>query len=176
MTNATNEQRAWIQRVLGLSFAAMGTDEDETEDFEIEDHEIEDISTEPEKPQLLSIPKQPLLPIWVAAKVDLDGDIDKLQRALREDGDEGLLQIAEYGLHKVTEGNSVKLMVALRDADSAKNEKAIAKVYDAIQAFRAFLTNSESVDIIEDNPVDVYVPVRAKLGAALDQLARTIEA
>src|SRR5271166_1512601 len=124
MSNATDEQRAWMQRVFALDLGVEVDEEpDEGPEVETEEYEIEDVSVGPQKPPPLSVPKQTLLPIWVAAKEDLDGDIDKLQRALREDGDEGLLQIAEYGLHKVTEGNSVTLMAALRDADSAKNEK-----------------------------------------------------
>jgi len=153
---AKPEQIQWMERVFGVSFGTDTPDEDE------------------DRPPL-SAPSRPLLPIWVAAKEALDSDIDKLQRALREDGDEGLLQIAEYGLHKVTNGQSVKLMAALREADSAKTDKAVTAAYDAVQSFRNFLASSPGVDVIEDNPLDVNVPVRAKLGAALDQLARAMQ-
>jgi hypothetical protein len=163
MAGPTDEQRAWVQRVLGIGFDAE------------DDEDLADIAEDTQTPPL-AIPGQPLMPLWVAAKEDLDGDIDTLQRALRADGDEGLLQIAEYGLHRVTEGNSVKLMAALRDADSLKTEDAVATAYDAVRAFQTFLAASPGVDIIEDNPVDVNVPVRAKLGAALDQLARAMQA
>jgi hypothetical protein len=153
---AKSEQIQWIERILGISLGTDTADEDE------------------DRPPL-SVPNQPLLPIWVAAKEDLDSDINKLQRALRQDGDEGLLQIAEYGLHKVTQGQSVRLIAALREADSAKTGEAVTTAYDAVQSFRNFLASSPGVDVIEDNPLDVNVPVRAKLGAALDQLARAMQ-
>lgn len=171
MAGGTDEQRIWVAHVLDIDF---GDDDGiEPEDEEMEAEEFEEISSGPDKPAL-SVPRTPLLPIWIEAKEDLDTDIDTLQRKLRADGDEGLLRIAEYGLHKVTEGNSVRLMAALRDADSAKSPEAVAKAYDAVQAFRTFLT-TPGVDVIEDNPVDVDVPVRRKLGKALDQLTSAMQ-
>jgi hypothetical protein len=180
MAGGTDEQREWVRRVLGIDFGIEAeededdTDEPDLADDDFEAEELEEVSVGPHKPSL-SVPKQSLLPIWIAAKEDLDGDIDKLQRALRDDGDEGLLRIAEYGLHKVTDVNSVRLMVALREADSVKSSEAVAKAYDAVQAFRSFLASSSGVEIIEDNPVDVDVPVRKKLGTALEQLAGAME-
>ena len=117
----------------------------------------------------------PVLPIWTDAKEDLDADIEKLQQALKASGDEDLRDIAEFGLHGVTRNQSVRLVAALRDADSAKSGEAIAKAYDAAKSFLDFLAASPGVDVIEQNPLGIPVPMRAKLGAALNQIMHTLE-
>ncbi len=177
MADAADERRDWVRRVLGVALGDDSASETDAlddlgldDDDEVEAEELEDIGATPEPPRL-RVPTQPLLPIWIAKKEELDGDIDRLQRALRDDGDEGLLRISEYGLYKVTEGNSVRLMAALREADAAKSNEAVAKAYAAVAAFRTFLASSPGVDIIENNPVDVPVPVRETLHAALDELS-----
>ena len=141
------DQRDWVQRVLDVSVGIGAAAKG---------------------------PSVPLLPIWVDAKEELDGDIDKLQRALRDDGDEELSAIADYGLHGVTNGQSVRLMAALRDADSQKSNEALATAADAVQAFRDFLGASPGISVIEENPFDLKVPVRAKLGGALDEISKAM--
>ncbi|MDE2005734.1 MAG: hypothetical protein KGI51_04135 [Rhodospirillales bacterium] len=177
MADEADVRREWVRRVLGVTFdVEPGSEADGLDDLglddddEVEAEELEDISATPAPPRL-RIPTRPLLPIWISKKEELDGAIDRLQRALRDDGDEGLLRIAEYGLYKVTEGNSVRLMAALREADTAKSTEAVAKANAAVAAFRSFLASSPGVDIIENNPVDVAVPVRKTLGEALDELS-----
>lgn len=180
MADAADDRRDWVRRVLGVTLGdASGAETDVIEelglddDDEVEAEELEAISGTPEPPRL-RVPTQKLLPIWIAKKEELDGAIDRLQRALRDDGDEGLLRIAEYGLYKVTEGNSVRLMAALREVDATKSNEAVAKAYAAVAAFRTFLASSSGVDIIENNPVDVPVPVRETLRAALDELSSAV--
>jgi len=112
-----------------------------------------------------------LLPIWMDAKEEVDAGISRLQQALREFDDEDLNQIAEFGLFGATEGETVQLMVSLREADSG-TEGALRKVRNAVADYRDFLDGAPIVDLIEDNPFGVAVPLRKVLGVALDQIER----
>ena len=64
-----------------------------------------------------------------------------------------------------------QLMAALREADSGR-DGALPKVRDAVQDYRDFLDAAPIVDLIEDNPFGVSVPLRKMLGAALAELER----
>jgi hypothetical protein len=143
------EKRAWLRRFLGINFDA---------------------------PKTGSGPRTPLLPIWVAAKEEADAGISRLQDALRGREDEDLDAIAEYGLHGATTGQAVQLMVALREADAKTSPETLAKVVDAVDDFRDFLDGAPIVDLIEDNPFGIHVPLRATLGPALDELERRASA
>jgi len=112
-----------------------------------------------------------LLPIWMDAKEEVDAGINRLQQALREFDDEDLNQIAEFGLFGATEGEMVRLIVSLQEADSG-TEGALPKVRNAVADYRDFLDGAPIVDLIEENPFGVAVPLRKVLGAALDQIER----
>jgi hypothetical protein len=114
----------------------------------------------------------PLMPIWLAAKEEVDTGIGKLQDALRQSDDEDLHAIAEFGLYGATRGQTVQLMAALTDADKSHSPEALAKVVNAVDDFRDFLDGAPIVDLIENNPFGVAVPMRQTLGAALAELAR----
>lgn len=120
-------------------------------------------------------PRPKLSPIWMEAKEEVDAGISRLQDALRQTADDDLLQIAEYGLYGATQGESVKLMAALRVADGGSDE-GLAKVLDAVSDYRDFLDGAPIVELIEDNPFGVKVPLRRTLGAALDELERLASA
>ncbi|HSI59447.1 MAG TPA: hypothetical protein VLA16_17930 [Ideonella sp.] len=120
-------------------------------------------------------PRPMLSPIWMEAKEEVDAGISRLQDALRQTADDDLLQIAEYGLYGATQGESVKLMAALRVADGGSDE-GLAKVLDAVSDYRDFLDGAPIVELIEDNPFGVKVPLRRTLGAALDELERLASA
>jgi hypothetical protein len=115
-------------------------------------------------------PFEPVLPLWTAAKEEMDAGIGTLQRALLEDGDEYMHRIAEFGLNGATNRKSVGLVVALRELDARPTEASRAKAIDAVEEFRDFLQGSPLVGLIEDNPFGVAVPLRATLGKALDQI------
>lgn len=59
-------------------------------------------------------------------------------------------------------------MAALRDAESAGPERR-PKLAKATAAFRSFLQGIRVVELLENNPFGVAVPV-ARLGAALDEI------
>ncbi len=139
----TTEQRDWIKSVLGIDLSAGKT----------------------------VGPRPKLLPIWIDAKERVDTSIGKLQDALRAADDDDLAQIAEFGLYGVTEGESVRLMVALREADSGA-EDGREKVLDAVSDYRDFLDGAPIVDLLENNAFGVVVPLRKTLGTALSELER----
>ncbi|HET6609206.1 MAG TPA: hypothetical protein VFG62_21210 [Rhodopila sp.] len=121
-------------------------------------------------------PRQKLLPIWTDAKETVDTYISRLQDALREQEDEDLDSIAEFGLYGVTTGQSVGLMAALREADSSGSAKAYEKVRDAVEDYRDYLEGAPIVDLVEDNPFGVKVPLRDTLVPALNELERIASA
>ena len=142
----TTEQADWIHRVLKVAVAGAG--------------------------KTAWTPKGPLLPIWVAAKESADDGIGKLQDALRGQDDDDLNTIVEFGLYGATTGQAVKLMAALRNADAQPSPGTYSKVADAVEDFRDFLDGAPIVDLIEENPFGVAVPLRRTLLPALDELAR----
>ena len=139
-----NTQHAWVKRALGLDLPAPGGS---------------------------GAARPKLLPIWLEAKEAVDADIGKLQDALRAEEDEDLDQIVEYGLYGATEGQTVRLMAALREADSGA-PAGLSKVIGAVHDYQAFLDGAPIVDLLESNPFGVSVPLRKTLGAALSELER----
>jgi hypothetical protein len=119
----------------------------------------------------------PLMPVWLDAKEEVDARLGKLQSSLRGYDNPDLNRIAEFGLNGVTGTRSVGLMTALREADAAgADAKTRKKLADAVSAYRGFLDTSDVVDLIDDNPFDVAIGLKATLGRALDAIARQIAA
>jgi hypothetical protein len=115
-------------------------------------------------------PAGKLLPIWVEAKDEIDAGIAQLQKALSATGDADLQQIAEYGLNGATTGQSAELMAALRDLDQSGKPESLDRVGKAVSDYRNFLNGSRIVDLLEDNPFGVAVPIRRRLDAALGEI------
>lgn len=137
----------WLVRVLGIAGAASTTQ---------------------------SGPRPKLTPIFLEAKDTVDVSIRKLQDKLREEDDDDLNQIVEYGLFGATEGQTVRLMAALREWDGgvAGAEKPLQ---EAIEAYQDYLDSSAPIlDLLEDNEWKVVVPVRTEIGKALDKMARAM--
>ena len=142
------EKRAWIQKVLGIDVGATGSG----------------------APQQEWRPPQPPLPIFMDAKEEVDVEIDRLQRKLREYEDEDLDQIVEFGLFGATQGETVGLIAALREAERG-GEAARKRVIGAVQDYQDFLAGAPIVALMEDNPFGVSV-TRADTRAALSKLER----
>lgn len=149
----TNEQSNWVERVLGVAVAASAA-----------------------PTATLPTPREKLLPIWTDAKEEVDAGISQLQAALKATDDEDLQQIVEYGLYGATTGQAVRLIAALRDADASIEPGPRAKAATAIASYRDFLAGAPIVDLMEDNPFGVTVPLRRVLGGALDELDRQLAA
>lgn len=145
---ATVEQAAWVARVLGVKAGPARTPG----------------------------PWTKLLPIWRDAKETIDGDITKLQAALKATNDDDLQQIAEYGLYGATTGEAVQLMAALRDADAKDGApETLGKLAGAVEDYREFLDGAPIVALLEKNSWQ-NVPMRRVLGKALDELERALAA
>ena len=151
MSSDEAAKKDWLQRVLGMQFTDVGSR-----------------TAPPRGPAPIGAK---LLPIWNEAKEAVDAGIGKLQDVLRATGDEDLEQIAEFGLFGASKGQTVRLVAALHEADSG-NPAARGKVIDAVQSYRDFLDGAPIVDLIENNPFGVTVPMRATLGGALKELER----
>jgi hypothetical protein len=143
---ADNAKQEWVRRVLGVAIAS-GPGGGEW------------------------MPSTPLLPIFVEAKETVDQGIGKLQDKLRELEDDDFDQIVEFGLYGATTGQTVELMAALRDAGRG-GERARQRLVDAVHDYQDFLEGAPIVDLIEDNPFGVPVPLRRTLGDALKELER----
>ncbi len=120
-------------------------------------------------------PRPRLTPIWIDAKEEVDAGISQLQNALRNTGDEDLEQISEFGLFGASSGENVALLTALREADSGA-EDGLEKVRDAVADYEDFLAGAPIIDLIENNPFCVAVPLRKTLGAALKELEKLAKA
>ena len=115
-----------------------------------------------------------LLGVWSKAKDEVDVAIGKLHAAMRATGDVDLVMLAEHGMYVGMKGEAVRLMTALMKAEGAPTPQAMAALGVAIENFQDHLDGSILVDLIEDNPFGVSVPVRQTLGAALADLRRQV--
>lgn len=123
------------------------------------------------------VSRKPLLPIWAAAKDEVDGQLNSLRSVLESYKHPDLHRIAEYGLYGVTERSTVALMAALRDADaSAGNDAARQKLAGVITRYRADLDENRGVQLIDRNPFGVSVGLRQRLGDALAEIERQLAA
>ena len=99
----------------------------------------------------------------------VDGQIAKLQAALRTTKDEDLVAIAEYGLNALTGNHKAKLIaleMELRRAAGPNLPKLATKALPVVAAFRSHLTGNEEVDACDDNPFGVTVTIKDTLGGA----------
>lgn len=143
---ADTGQNAWVERVLGYTFAGPGAG---TASGSFTDAAA----------------------AWRAAMESVDGQIAQLQAALRQTDDGDLHEIAEYGLNAVTGGHKAKLTAALMGAErGAAGDRA--KLAALIPPFCAHLESDERVEAVDENPFGVAMSVRATLLPALDELAR----
>jgi hypothetical protein len=112
---------------------------------------------------------------WQDASDAVDGQLAKLQTALKASGDTELVEIAEYGLNGVTGNHKVPLMASVRELDSAAGPKlagAVSRAARIVAAFRAHLDGAETVAACDDNPFGVPVTIRKSIGGALQALEK----
>lgn len=117
------------------------------------------------------------LAIWRDAKEAVDAKLIQLAQKLRDYGDPDFDRIADFGLFGMTDGQTVALNVALRElagAAPAKRPTAAAGVRTAISDYRAVMAGDGTFDLIDENQFGVDVALRATLGAALNQIERSL--
>ena len=149
---ASLEQAAWVEHVLGVRAAG-------TEDLEGASHELRGWKV--------------ARAAWDQASDAADGQIAALQKALQEDEDPELQEIAELGLNAVTGNFRVPLRAALMAVDRAAetpDENAVAGLRKAVDGFVRHLVSDPRVAACDDNPVGVRVRLVDTLVPALHDL------
>ncbi len=104
---------------------------------------------------------------WQDASDAVDAQIAKL----RDEPDEELQSIAEFGLNAVTGGHKVPLMAAMRELNAAATAETIADTKDIVDDFIEHLQSDIRVAACDENPFKVQVSVRSTLGTALQAMA-----
>ena len=114
---------------------------------------------------------------WTAAIEQVDAQIAKLQAALREDDDEDLVAIAEFGLPALTGDFKAPMMAAVMDVDRASGDglaRAARRARSLAASFAEYLDEAETVAVTDDNDFGVTVTIRKTVGGALRQLEQTL--
>lgn len=145
---AGEEQRVWLAKVLGYQVA-------------------------PSTGRSATSPRA----IWTTAKETVDERLNALAAAIRSYDDETLQEIAERGLFAVGRGENVALMRALMEYDSAgetQRSKAADAVRKAVQGYRALLSSSLQIELIDSAPFGVTVDAEQTLGAALREIEQAL--
>ncbi len=143
MSGATDQQKAWVTRVLGFQAAPKA-------------------SPGPDLPRALAG--------WRAALDRLDQQISSLQTALRAAPDDDLRQIAEFGLNAMTMSHKVRLQAALIDGGTAPDQRVAKLALAATDAFVAHVRADPRIAACDANPFGVAMSVRATLLPALAAL------
>jgi hypothetical protein len=152
MAGDGDAKRAWVERVLGISFGGASG-----------------VAEPPAPPANWKAARG----AWQQASEAVDGQISGLQSALRATGDPELVQIAEFGLNALTAGFKTKLMAALfelGDIGPAAAPAAARKAVVAVQGLKTVIASDPRVDACDSNPAGVAVSIRATLMPALDGL------
>ncbi|MFA3916679.1 hypothetical protein [Ruegeria hyattellae] len=113
--------------------------------------------------------------IWRDAKEGIDASITQLQSVIKGFSDPVLDRIAKSGLNGVTEGNQTALSKAMLEFEAAKGadrKKAAKALASQAAAYKQFLENDPVIELCENNPFNVNLPIRKKLGGALAKIAR----
>lgn len=114
---------------------------------------------------------------WSEASYAADQQIGVLQIALRKSGNEDLAQIANFGMNALTGNFKVQLMAAMKDLDSANDDKvpkAAAKALPVIRGFRKHLSSDPRVKACDANPFGVSMSLAATLDGALGPMERLL--
>jgi hypothetical protein len=108
---------------------------------------------------------------WQDASDTIDGQIAKLQQALRNSPDEDLQAIAEFGLNALTGNHKVRIMAGIRDVDGSGGAPAARdKLAALVEAFSRHIASDERVMACDENPLGVPMSIRATLGGALAEM------
>lgn len=114
---------------------------------------------------------------WIEAIETVDAQIAKLQAVLREQADEDLAAIAEFGLPALTGDFKAPMMAAVIDVDRAAREglpRLARRARSLAQSFAEYLDEAETVAVTDDNDFGVTVTIRKTIGGALRQLEQTL--
>ncbi|MFK7751722.1 MAG: hypothetical protein AB8B51_04160 [Sedimentitalea sp.] len=120
-------------------------------------------------------PVPAVLGLWMGAKQTTGDQLNELQNHLKNSGLGLFERIADKGLHGITSGQLTAMQVALSELDKSNGAAgAVRKARTAIADMRAFLTTNEVLAILERNPFDIPVSIRATLGNALGEIEKQL--
>lgn len=114
---------------------------------------------------------------WTAAIETVDAQIAKLQALLRDQADEDLAEIAEFGLPALTGDFKAPMMAALMDVDRAAGDgllRSARRARSLAMSFAEYLDEAETVAVTDDNDFGVTVTIRKTIGGALRQIEQAL--
>jgi len=114
---------------------------------------------------------------WTAAIETVDAQIAKLQALLRDQADEDLAEIAEFGLPSLTGDFKAPMMAALMDVDRAASDglpRSARRARSLAMSFAEYLDEAETVAVTDDNDFGVTVTIRKTIGGALRQIEQAL--
>jgi len=149
MPDASEAQRTWVKRVLGVERAPPVTG----------------------KPDLSAA-----LAGWRQALDALDGQISALQAVLRGAPDEDLHEVAEFGLNAMTGSHKVKIQAALMELQSGDaNPRKIGAAAALVESFMAHIASDKRIAACDANPFGVALSIRRTLTPALEGLKAALQ-
>ena len=150
MAEASETQRTWITRVLGVALAPPSTGR-------------------PDLPRAIAG--------WREALDKVDGQISALQSVLRGAPDEELHEIAEFGLNAMTGNHKAKIQAALMDLQGGEaNPRKVAAAAALVASFIAHIGSDKRIAACDANPFGVSLSIRRTLAPALDALKTALQA
>ena len=162
---ATDQQNAWILRVLGVMAG---------------EQRLATPANGAAASASLAELGLGVVDIWVSARdafreatEAVNVQVSELQGALRDTYDPALQDIAELGLNALTRNTRVPLLTAIMEVGNGSPEqlkKSAPKLTNAIAAFRAVLTADPRIAACDNNPFAVQVAIVDTYAGALGQL------
>jgi hypothetical protein len=156
--------RQWVARVLGITAAPSSDGLDGLDDFNLDDEPVEPEPVDP-------------LALWSSAKDDVDAGLNALVRMLKDQDSPVLRKIADYGLHGLTDGQTVALTKALmqyRGASGEARAAASGQVLKAVTAYQTLLTGNPVFARLDANPFGVSIGLVSRLGGALADIGKAV--
>ncbi|MCV2868866.1 hypothetical protein OEW28_09520 [Defluviimonas sp. WL0002] len=122
--------------------------------------------------------------IWVEAKDSVDAGIERLVARLAKESDPELGEIAgairdlaSAGLPGISDGAQTELLSGIMELEGgAPAAASLAKSLAALQRYRAALSGNPFIEICEENPFGVNVPITATMTGALDEMEKRLSA
>lgn len=114
---------------------------------------------------------------WTDAIETVDAQIARLQAVLRDQPDEDLVEIAEFGLPALTGDFKAPMMAAVMDVDRASGDtlpRAARRARSLAASFAEYLDEAQTVAVTDDNDFGVTVTIRKTIGGALRQLEQSL--
>lgn len=116
---------------------------------------------------------------WEVAREEVGRQIEALRSALLARSNPGLKRVAEFGFNGITGRLQVGLSTALMDLEAAApadRARALARARTTIDELAEFIEKDPTIALLDDNPFEVNVSIRATLGKTLKGLQNAAQA